>query len=159
MILLHYLFIKVLFPQCINCRHSAPLIYSDLVVPAVFLHRCFVCWFNNPFNQVRTYTLSTSMILLFLSQKVFVMNACANCNQPTSKNQTRIQCDCCKQYLHVSCTRNKARALKAVCNVCNSKFEQLADIKGLIESLKADINSKISRLEQKLRANWKRGLR
>lgn len=86
------------------------------------------------------------------------MNACANCNQPTSQNQTRIQCDCCKQYLHVGCTgitddkitRNKARALKIVCNVCNSKFEQLADIKGLIESLKADMNSKISSLEQKL---------
>lgn len=86
------------------------------------------------------------------------MNACVNCNQLITTGQRRLQCDSCHQNVHVECTgitdekitRNRARSVKIVCNGCNAKFEQVTDIKELIESLKNDMNEKIRSLEQKL---------
>lgn len=88
------------------------------------------------------------------------MSDCANCSgQFNSSDSRRVQCDCCKQYLHIRCTdlpsddritRNKMKSMKIVCNKCSMKFDQLTDIKALIESLKVDFDKKVSSLREEL---------
>lgn len=88
------------------------------------------------------------------------MIVCANCSSRVdSSDSHRVQCDSCKQYLHIRCTdlpsddrvtRNKMKSMKIVCNKCSMKFDQLTDIKALIESLKVDFDKKVSSLREEL---------
>lgn len=90
------------------------------------------------------------------------MVGCLNCEvRIETTRDTAVQCDGCKGSLHVACTglskddysrvtRYKTRAIKIMCNKCNSNLDQLLNIKGIIKAETTKLLEKITELETKL---------
>lgn len=90
------------------------------------------------------------------------MVGCLNCDvRIETTRETAVQCDACKGSLHVACTglskddysrvtRYKTRAIKIMCNKCNSNLDQLLNIKDIIKAETTKLLAKITELETKL---------
>lgn len=91
------------------------------------------------------------------------MVGCSSCSLKIDTRDTVVQCDGCKGSLHIACTglskdeytrvtRNKARALKIMCNNCDVNLNQLTNIKTLIQSEIAKLLAKITELENNIQS-------
>lgn len=88
------------------------------------------------------------------------MSTCANCSKLIDDRESskQLQCDACKQLIHLACTdlraedrvtRHKLRGIKILCNNCCSNVESFANLKTLLIDLKDDLQSKIEQIDQK----------
>lgn len=80
---------------------------------------------------------------------------CMNCSEPIGDRPNR-QCDCCRRTIHIACTglapddritRSRLKCVKIICNSCCANFEQFADMKQTLQTMRSEMNSKFAAFE------------
>lgn len=79
---------------------------------------------------------------------------CVICNEIINNNNLTIQCDGCKQYLHVDCsqidndeakriTRQRTKGVKFFCKICNKSHDNFTELKLML----MNISDRLTKLE------------